>query len=144
MNTASKAAAAAALYAAFRVAADLGDHHIQTDHQAVNKAKPGMEGYKAVAAHAATYGATQAAAALIANRALNLGVAPTRIIQAVLLASASHAFIDRRWPVKRLAQATGKSNFYELGGPLGGAYLLDQALHHLAEGAAVLWAVRTR
>ena len=56
--------------------------------------------------------------------------------------AATHYLIDRRWPVKRLADATGKSTFYGLGGPLGGAYRLDQAAHHTAETIAAVVAAR--
>ncbi|MFE9444899.1 hypothetical protein ACFYO2_39385 [Streptomyces sp. NPDC006602] len=37
-----------------------------------------------------------------------------------------------------VADATGKGNFYTLGGPLGGNYALDQAFHHAMETAAAL------
>ncbi|MCC9708212.1 hypothetical protein E4N62_24905 [Streptomyces sp. MNU76] len=37
-----------------------------------------------------------------------------------------------------LADATGKERFYALGGPLGGAYALDQAFHHAVETVAAV------
>lgn len=64
------------------------------------------------------------------------------MVAALALSAGTHYLIDRRWPVRRAAEATGKGAFYELGGPLGGAYLLDQATHHLAEGIAAYVAVR--
>jgi hypothetical protein len=131
-----------AVYALLRIAADVADHWIQSDHQAQHKAKPGAEGHKALAGHVASYTATQAAALLIGNRVLGLGLRGRSIGAALALSGATHYLIDRRWPVRKAAEATGKGGFYDLGGPLGGAYLLDQATHHLAEGVAAYVAVR--
>lgn len=91
---------------------------------------------------AATYVGTQAAALYAGNRTLDLGLKPSRIAAALAISGTTHYLIDRRWPVKRLADATGKTNFYELGGPLGGAYRLDQAAHHTAEAVAAIVAAR--
>jgi hypothetical protein len=115
---------------------------VQSDHQAQHKAKPGAEGHKALAGHVASYTATQAAALLVGNRVLGLGLRPRNMAAALALSGATHYLIDRRWPVRKVAEATGKGGFYELGGPLGGAYLLDQATHHLVEGFAAYLAVR--
>jgi hypothetical protein len=131
-----------AVYALLRIAADVADHWIQSDHQATHKAKPGIEGHAALAGHVASYTATQAAALLIGNRALHLGLRPRSMAAALALSGATHYLIDRRWPVQRMAEAAGKGAFYQLGGPLGGAYLLDQATHHLCEAAAAFLAVR--
>lgn len=142
MPSTSTAARFAATYALMRAAADLSDHWIQTDRQARHKAAPGPEGHRALAGHIATYVGTQAAALYAGNRLLGLGLKPSRTAAALVISSATHYFIDRRWPVKRLADATGKSSFYELGGPLGGGYLLDQAAHHAAETIAAAVASR--
>ncbi len=139
---ANRAAAFPAVYALLRVAADVADHWVQSDHQAQHKAKPGAEGHKALAGHVASYTATQAAALLVGNRVLGLGLRPRSMAAALALSASTHYLIDRRWPVRKAAEATGKGAFYELGGPLGGAYLLDQATHHLAEGFAAYLAVR--
>ncbi|MEU9245703.1 transcriptional regulator [Streptomyces sp. NPDC048385] len=137
-----KATAFPAVYALLRVAADTADHWVQSDHQAQHKAKPGREGHTALARHVASYTATQAAALLVGNRVLGLGLRGRSMAAALALSGATHYLIDRRWPVRKLAEATGKGSFYTLGGPLGGAYLLDQATHHLAEGIAAFIAVR--
>lgn len=131
-----------AVYALLRVAADVADHWVQSDHQAQHKAKPGAEGHKALAGHVASYTATQAAALVAGNKLLGLGLRPRSMVAALALSGATHYVIDRRWPVRQTAEATGKGSFYELGGPLGGAYLLDQATHHLAEGVAAFVAIR--
>ncbi|MEU4986634.1 MULTISPECIES: transcriptional regulator [unclassified Streptomyces] len=140
--TANRAAAYPAVYALLRIAADVADHWVQSDHQAQHKAKPGAEGHTALAGHVASYTATQAAALLIGNRVLGLGLRPRSMAAALTLSACTHYLIDRRWPVRKTAEATGKGSFYELGGPLGGAYLLDQATHHLFEGFAAYLAVR--
>lgn len=140
--TANRAAAFPAVYALLRVAADVADHWVQSDHQAQHKAKPGREGHLALAGHVASYTATQAAALLVGNRVLGLGLRGRSMAAALALSGATHYLIDRRWPVRKVAEATGKGSFYELGGPLGGAYLLDQATHHLVEGFAAYVAVR--
>lgn len=56
--------------------------------------------------------------------------------------AATHWFIDRRWPVRKLCDVTGKRGFHDLGGPLGGAYILDQSTHHLMEAVAAVIASR--
>ncbi|WP_217553098.1 transcriptional regulator [Streptomyces sp. GbtcB6] len=139
-----KSTAFPAVYALLRVAADTADHWVQSDHQAQHKAKPGAEGHKALAAHVASYTATQAVALLAGNRILGLGLRGRSMAAALALSGATHYLIDRRWPVRRAAEALGKGAFYQLGGPLGGAYLLDQATHHLVEGIAAFIAVRDR
>ncbi|MFC4497896.1 transcriptional regulator [Streptomyces ovatisporus] len=131
-----------AVYALLRVAADVADHWIQSDHQARHKAKPGAEGHKALAGHVASYTATQAVALAAGNHLLDLGLRPRSMLAALALSGATHYLIDRRWPVRKAAEVSGKGAFYDLGGPLGGAYLLDQATHHLAEGVAAFVAVR--
>lgn len=148
-----------AVYALLRVAADVADHWVQSDHQARYKAEPGAEGHKALAGHVGSYVATQAAALVAGNRLLGLGLRPRNIAAALALSGVTHYVIDRRWTVQALAKATHKSNFYDLGtgahpqhpvtadgtpaAVLGtGAYALDQAAHNLAEGVAAYLAVR--
>lgn len=138
----SNAAKAAVAYASLRTAAHVADHWFQTGHQAAHKADPGMAGHKAMAGHVAGYAGAQAVALVAADRALGLGLKPSRIAAAVALSAATHWFIDRRWPVRKLAGAMGKKAFHDLGGPLGGAYILDQSAHHLIEGIAVVVAGR--
>lgn len=133
----SRAAAFAALYALTRAAADLGDHWIQSDAQAVTKGQTDDAGRRACTAHVATYIATQAVAVAAGSRLLGLRITPGRATAAIAVSAVTHYVADRRAPVKALAEATGKGRFYELGGPLGGAYLLDQAIHHTAEIFAV-------
>ncbi|WP_329584011.1 hypothetical protein OG500_27340 [Kitasatospora sp. NBC_01250] len=84
-----------------------------------------------------SYTATQAAALLFANRALVLGLRPSRIAVALLLSAASHFAADRREILRRLARATKGGRFVDLAdGGLNGAYLMDQAWHHGFEACA--------
>lgn len=132
----SKAGNAAAAYAAMRTAAHVADHWFQTSHQAAHKADEGLAGHRAMAGHIASYAGAQAVALVAADKLLGMNLRPSRIAAAVAFSAATHWFIDRRWPVRRLAEATGKKGFHDLGGPLGGAYILDQSAHHLMEAVA--------
>lgn len=133
----------AAVYALMRMAADLGDHWIQSDHQAVtkgqhdeNEGQSSRAGRIACSAHVATYTATQALVLVAGSRAMGFKLSPGRVAAALALSAGTHWWADRRIHLKALAAATGKENFYGLGGPLGGNYALDQAFHHLFETAA--------
>lgn len=138
----SKAGNAAVAYAALRTAAHVADMWLQTDHQATHKAGDGLRGHRAMAGHVASYAGAQTVALVAANRLLGMNLKPSRIAAAVALSGATHYFIDRRWPVRKLAAATGKQNFYDLGGPLGGGFHLDQSAHHLFEAVAAVVAAR--
>ena len=160
----SMAAKAAGAYLAMRTAAHVADHWFQTGHQAMHKADAGLAGHQAMAGHVASYAGAQAVALVAVNRALGMGLKPSRIAAAVALSGATHWFIDRRWPVRKLAEAMDKTGcqrdrkcadpehapdgsdcnggFHGLGGPLGGAYVLDQSAHHLMEALASVLAAR--
>lgn len=138
----SKSGNAAAAYAALRAAAAVADHWVQTSHQAMHKADEGLTGHKAMAGHVASYAGSQAVALIAANKLLGMKLKPSSIAAAVVFSGATHWFIDRRWPVRKLAETTGKKGFHDLGGPLGGAYILDQSAHHLMEAVAAVIAAR--
>jgi hypothetical protein len=127
-----------ALYAAHMV----GDHWVQTGHQAAHKGDPGEAGQRACYMHVLTYGITQCvflgAIGLITGAMHDAG--PFFIGMAVNLVT--HYIADRRTPLKRIAgwlSRIGKDGFYQLGMPregrddnpsLGtGAYALDQSWH---------------
>lgn len=115
---------------------NLGDHVIQTDHQAAHK----THSWKAMTGHVGSYTATQVAA-LLGLRTLTGGRGGWRRLAAgVAFSAATHAFLDRRWPVTRLLAATGSAAFAERTDPICGSYLADQALHHacLAVSAALI------
>lgn len=136
------AARTAVAYAAFRTAAGVGDFWAQTSHQAAHKADKGWGGRLVVARHAASYAGVQAVALVAVNVLTGAGMKPSRIAAAVIFSGVTHGVIDRRWPVRKLAEATGKKVFHDMGGPLGGAFHLDQSAHGLFEGIAAVIAGR--
>ncbi len=97
-----------------------------------------------MAGHVASYVGAQAVALVTANSLLGMKLRPSRIVAAVAFSAATHWFIDRRWPVRRLAEATGKSGFHDMGaGTLAsGAFHLDQSAHALMEAVAAVIAAR--
>ena len=142
----SRAARFAASYALLRAAADVADHWIQSDHQASNKGQydhndgqSSAAGRRACAAHVATYTATQAGALLLGSHVLGVRLRPGRVVAALAVSAVTHYVADRREPLRRLADATGKSAFVRLADHgMNGAYCLDQAWHHAFETAAAL------
>ncbi|WP_030061423.1 MULTISPECIES: hypothetical protein [Streptomyces] len=137
--TSIRAARFAAAYALLRSAADVADHWIQSDHQAATKGGPGTAGRRACAAHVATYVAFQGAALVGGAHPLGLRLRPGRVAAALALSAVTHYVADRREPLRRLADATGKGAFVRLTDHgMNGAYALDQAWHHAAETCAAL------
>ncbi|ANY10637.1 hypothetical protein [Pseudonocardia sp. HH130630-07] len=120
-----------------------GDHVVQTDVQAANKAdtRPGpyvdedgarRPGWiQAMAGHVGGYTAVQVAG-LVALRAV--GIRPTlgSTVAAVTWSAATHAILDRRTPVTAVLRRVGAPRFAALTSPICGGYLADQALHHAA------------
>ncbi|MFE2721329.1 hypothetical protein [Kitasatospora sp. NPDC059327] len=140
-----RAARFAAVYALLRASADVADHWIQTDHQAVTKGQHDHDGQssaagrRACAAHVATYTATQAAVLLAGTRLLGIRLRPGPGAAALTLSAVTHYVADRREPLRRLADTTGKSKFVRLADHgLNGGYLLDQSWHHAFETCAAL------
>ncbi|MFJ9772684.1 hypothetical protein ACIRVF_15800 [Kitasatospora sp. NPDC101157] len=141
-----RAARFAAAYALFRAAADVADHWIQTDHQASTKGQhdhndgqSSKAGRKACAAHVAAYTATQAGVLIAGTRLLGIRLRPAPVAAALAVSAITHYIADRREPLRKLADATGKGNFVRLADHgMNGAYALDQAWHHAAETCAAL------
>lgn len=121
------AAAAAALYVAHEVA----DHWVQTDHQAQRKTLPGRDGWAACSGHVAGYLATQLAALLAVAAVTGMPLPAAATAAALAISGGTHWFFDRRWPLRRAADALGKAGFYDAGPPPvgSGAYKLDQSAH---------------
>ncbi|WP_371480553.1 hypothetical protein [Kitasatospora sp. NBC_00315] len=144
--TTSRAARFAASYALFRAAADVADHWIQSDHQATVKGQhyhtdgqSSAAGRRACAAHVAAYTATQAGALLLGSHVLGIRLKPGPVVAALAVSAVTHYVADRREPLRRLADATGKSAFVRLADHgMNGAYCLDQAWHHAFETAAAV------
>lgn len=133
-------ATGAAAYAVMHAMHGIGDHWIQTHQCSVDKALPGREGRIACAIHVASYTVAMATAliAAAAGVAVMVGLgltgtwlllSPGHLVAAMALTAGTHYTIDRRRPLERAAKATGHAAFLDVGGPLGGRYLLDQTAH---------------
>jgi hypothetical protein len=93
-----------------------GDFLLQTDHVARHKAHC----WRAMATHLATYHLPVAAVCLWAWGASG------RTAAFLLVSAVTHGFLDRRWPVRRLAVLTGSKAFVDT---TLGAMIVDQVLH---------------
>lgn len=162
-NTTSPAARAAAVGFLLTAAGAVGDMWVQNDRcarikgahddapvidkdedtGAVIATHKAHEGRLACVEHVATYTATQAAALVAGNRALGLGIRPSRMVAALAVSAVTHYVADRRRPLQRLADATGKHKFYRVNaGGMNGAFHLDQAWHRGWEAVAAVIAGR--
>lgn len=122
------AAGLATAYAAHQVA----DHVLgQTEHQAENKAKPGREGWKALLGHVFDYHLVMFMMMLFTIMVLDLPVTALGFTLFIAFSAVTHAFLDRKWPVKWILEHTGSSDFAKMTTPLCGMYLADQGLHYL-------------
>lgn len=140
-NAATFAAVFVSLYAAHQV----GDHWLQTHHQATVKAARGWVGQLADARHVATLTGCKLAFLAPAWLVLGLQLGPVQLAAGLAVDAVSHWWADRRHTLQRLAELAerigigGKATFYHLGTPrpgrddlptLGtGAYALDQSWH---------------
>lgn len=93
----------------------IGDWIVQTDYQAEHK----TSSWKANQQHMLGYHLTLAAFCALAMPAAWVAVT-------IAVSWVTHSLIDRRWPVKRLMQATGSGPFSET---TFGVIAVDQALH---------------
>lgn len=146
-GTNARAARIALVLLAWKAAHTYADHIGQHRDDAVNKGKPGWPGRMACARHVADLTATKLAALALAGAATGIRLSPRRVAVAMALDAASHYVIDRRTPLRRLATALGKAEFYALGDPMAapcgtGAYAMDQAAHDVALFLAALYAGR--
>jgi hypothetical protein len=158
--TTPPAAGFAAVFIALYVAHLIGDHWVQTDHQAAHKgcdphhggtAHPHCNRWRSralCALHVATYTATALAVLAPVAWRCGLDLDPVRVAAGLTISAVTHYVADRRRPLQRLANATGSRAFFTLGAPrpghddnpsLGtGAYALDQSWHVLWILAAAL------
>jgi hypothetical protein len=147
----SAAAAFAAVFIALAAAHGVGDHWVQSSHQALHKGDPGWPGRRACAAHVATYTATQAAALLLAWTVLGLPLRPAGAACALTISALTHYAADRRTPLRRLALLLGKAGYLRTTrvvrepagpatdtGPGTALFHLDQSLHFAAIFLAAL------
>ncbi|WP_031096280.1 DUF3307 domain-containing protein [Streptomyces sp. NRRL S-15] len=113
----------------------LADYPFQTDHQAAHKADCGRAGWSANLRHASTHVVTCGLALLLGavvldDVALSIPVA----VLALVWIGATHAVIDRRWPVQWWMHRTGQTQWAQH----GGAAHVDQTAHILALVLAAL------
>ncbi|MEU2873485.1 transcriptional regulator [Streptomyces olivoreticuli] len=138
----------AAVFVALYVAHSVGDHWVQTSHQAAAKGTPGWAGRLADARHVATLTVTKFIVLLPVAALLGLRLSALGLVLGLGGDAVSHWWADRRSTLAWLARVTGQAEFYSLGTPahpahpvtaegrpaahLGtGAYALDQSWHHL-------------
>lgn len=145
-----RAANTALIYMLLRAAAHVADTWGQSSHQAVNKGwhdgdrdakgleHTSAEGRRACAAHCLSYVALQGLAVLGGSAATGTRLRYGRVAAGLALSGLSHYYADRRRPLKALAARARKSEFWEMGGELGGNFHLDQAWHHGWETLAAL------
>jgi len=115
------------------VAHGLADHILgQTDKIAANKVKPGRVGWSHILQHVMYYHIVMVIMLLVIVVLFSLPVTLLGFISAILFSAVTHAFIDRRWPVRWILEKTGSPNFAEMQTPICGMYLADQDLHKTA------------
>ncbi|MFG2412297.1 DUF3307 domain-containing protein [Streptomyces goshikiensis] len=112
----------------------LADYPFQTDHQAAHKAGCGREGWTANLAHAATHVLTCGLLLTVGSVALDLDLPLWPAALAALWIGATHAFIDRRWPVAAWMRIARQTKW----AATGGAAHVDQTAHITALAIAAL------
>ena len=122
-----------------------GDYLVQPDRCAQLKQQRTREGRTALAIHAVTYAATQAATKSAIYRVGGLRVPALAQLAGAVTEGLLHAVIDDGRLLKKFAEATGKKRFHDLADHgVNGRMLLDQAAHHqlqIPAGTAVTVAV---
>jgi hypothetical protein len=122
----------------FNVAHQIGDHVLQTDHQAARKAEPGWVGVRAMAGHLLTYHLGAGGLLLGTFAVLGLPLTVTGVAAGLACSAVTHGLLDRRWPVRAMLRAVRASRFAESTSPVCGMYQADQAWHRLALLASAL------
>lgn len=121
----------AAVLGPLLVSHNVGDHICQTDCQAAGKVTEEPTVWvPAMAGHVAGYQAAQAVALAVVLPASGLRPSWRGLLAGTLFSAASHAFLDRRWPVRWVLEHTRSPKFANLQSPINGPYLADQSLHH--------------
>lgn len=128
--------------AALLAAHAVGDHWVQTSHQATAKGAKGWPGRRACAAHVASYTATGVLATTAASRCLRVPLDGPAIVCAFVVSAVMHYVADRREPLRWLAELTGRDGYIRHitvrrgdgmpadTGPGTGLFHLDQSWHH--------------
>lgn len=137
-------ATSGSVWAVLSVGHNLADHVFgQTDHQAASKAAPSADevadgvsprrGWGACLGHVAQYHLVMAVMLALVWAVLPLQMSWTGLAAGLVVSAVTHAFFDRRWPVRWLLEHIGSKGFAELkAAGMNGMYLTDQALHQTA------------
>lgn len=125
----------ASLFVLLYVAHLAADYPLQTDHQAAHKACAGGRGWLANLAHAGTHVAVCAIALAVAAVVLDESAGAWANGAALVWIGATHAVIDRRWPVRWWMEHTRQAGFAQH----GGAAHVDQTAHVLVLAVAALF-----
>ncbi|MDP9796475.1 hypothetical protein J2S43_004987 [Catenuloplanes nepalensis] len=107
----------------------LGDHVMQTDHQAANKAGRGRSAVTAMLGHLTAYHATAGVVLFVTAWALQLQLTWFGVTAGLLFSVITHAILDRRAVVRLVLQHTGSREFADQTTPVCGMYVADQSLH---------------
>lgn len=127
----------AAVAITLNAAHEVADHVFgQSDYMAANKAKPGREGWSANLLHIFDYHVVMFIMLMLAAAFLNLELSILGVTVGFVISAVTHAFLDRRWPVRWILEHTGSPKFAEMASPINGMYQADQALHKF-----ILWIV---
>ncbi len=90
-------------------------------------------GWGACLAHVAQYHLVMIALVALVWAVLPLELSCPGLVAGFAVSAVTHAFFDRRWPVRWLLEHCGSKGFAELkAGGMNGMYLTDQALHQTA------------
>jgi hypothetical protein len=135
-ETTSRSVIFAVSLAALLVAHQVGDHVIQTDRQAADKADPRRVGWpaaaRAMAGHLLGYHVCALAILIGTAVVLRLPLPVAGVARAIGFSAVTHALLDLRWPVRALLRASRAPLFAEATTPVCGLYSADQAVHRLA------------
>ncbi|MGI5208954.1 transcriptional regulator [Spirillospora sp. CA-108201] len=124
----------AVVFAALYAAHEVGDHWVQTHHQACGKDARDRRGRLLCGLHVASLTATKAVALLLVVVVTGVHLAPWAVGVGLAVDAASHYWADRRFTLQALAARVGKGGFAQLGDPAAapvgvGSYALDQSWH---------------
>ncbi|MFB7917857.1 DUF3307 domain-containing protein [Streptomyces sp. NPDC056061] len=112
----------------------IADYPLQTDHQAEHKTLPSAAGWRANLGHAATHVAVYGLLLALGAAVLGWRLPLLPALAALLWIGATHAFIDRRWPVAAWMRLARQESW----ATSGGAVHVDQTAHIAALVVAAL------
>ncbi len=110
---------------ALLIAHHVGDHWVQTSHQACGKAARGWSGAWCCAKHVAGYTLTTSGLLGFVVALFALPVSPLGFVLGQAVSAVTHYWADRRYTLAWFAKVVGKIGYYDH----GGAYELDQSFH---------------